>query len=229
MKPLSILTLTGWCQITEALDDVLPPGAQVTHFPYHNLPDLPAVFNALKALPMQPDAVVGWSLGGRIAAQAVAKRILTPKRFIQIASVFRFVPGSGLDNAAQKELYGFHNLFRQSPEQARQQLMDIIVSGDSRADEVRAVLRCDTAHDSEWQNWLISSRFGADGIDFSSMPRTLLIHGGNDRLVSLSHSLLYKEGIPHARLEVLHGCGHAPHLHAPEKIRALIAEELNSI
>src|SRR5258708_6173855 len=106
-KQLRILTFTGFGQIIDAVDAVLPPEAEITHFPYHEYNDLPSVFSALQQLPEQYDVVVGWSLGGRIAAQAVARRVLTPKLFVQMSSGFRFVAGSGLDNAVEKEIYGF--------------------------------------------------------------------------------------------------------------------------
>jgi pimeloyl-ACP methyl ester carboxylesterase len=50
---------------------------------------------------------------------------------------------------------------------------------------------------------------------------TLLIWGRDDTIVPLSAAEAYRDSIPNARLELLDGCGHFPHLEQPEAFAAL--------
>lgn len=66
-----------------------------------------------------------------------------------------------------------------------------------------------------------ATRLGAlDRLGSLSMP-TLLLWGEDDALAPLSYGQALAEGIPHAHLEVLSGCGHLPTLEKPEESAAL--------
>jgi len=66
-----------------------------------------------------------------------------------------------------------------------------------------------------------ATRPGAlDRLGSLSMP-TLLLWGEDDALAPLSYGQALAEGIPHAHLEVLSGCGHLPTLEKPAESAAL--------
>ncbi|HLG74085.1 MAG TPA: alpha/beta fold hydrolase [Chloroflexota bacterium] len=55
---------------------------------------------------------------------------------------------------------------------------------------------------------------------------TLVLWGEHDHMVPLAHAHAYAEGIPNARLHVLSGSGHSPHLEQPEEAARLLMEFL---
>ena len=57
----------------------------------------------------------------------------------------------------------------------------------------------------------------------------LIIHGESDRLVPRSHAEAYRSGFESARLEILHGCGHSPHLERPEQTAQLVVAFIQNL
>ncbi len=53
---------------------------------------------------------------------------------------------------------------------------------------------------------------------------TLIAWGADDRIVPVECAGLYQQVIPHARLELLEGCGHFAHLEQPRRLAKLVAE-----
>ncbi len=58
--------------------------------------------------------------------------------------------------------------------------------------------------------------------------KTLIIHGGEDRLVPLACSKEAQLLIPNAKLEILEGCGHWPQRDHPEEFNRIVREFLMS-
>ncbi len=58
--------------------------------------------------------------------------------------------------------------------------------------------------------------------------KTLIIHGGEDRLVPLACSKEAQRLIPNAKLEILEGCGHWPQRDHPEEFNRIVREFLMS-
>ena len=54
----------------------------------------------------------------------------------------------------------------------------------------------------------------------------LLVHGEGDGLAPLADSELLQQGLPNARLEVLHTTGHIPYLTHPHRLRKVVEEFL---
>ncbi len=52
--------------------------------------------------------------------------------------------------------------------------------------------------------------------------KTLLIWGGNDKMVPLKYANIFKEKIKNSKLEVLPKIGHSPHLESPKKFSEII-------
>jgi pimeloyl-ACP methyl ester carboxylesterase len=51
---------------------------------------------------------------------------------------------------------------------------------------------------------------------------TLLIWGGNDKVIPLQYVSEYINKIPNNRLEVIENCGHAPYIERPTKFNELV-------
>lgn len=58
---------------------------------------------------------------------------------------------------------------------------------------------------------------------------TLVVHGRNDRIVKLSAAQHTAKMVPHAKLLVYSGVGHAPHLEVPKRFNSDLAEFVRSI
>jgi pimeloyl-ACP methyl ester carboxylesterase len=55
---------------------------------------------------------------------------------------------------------------------------------------------------------------------------TLIVWGKEDQIIPLECGELYRQALPHARLEVLSRCGHYPHLEKPEEFARVVSEFL---
>ena len=222
--PFQALILSGWGHTPEGFDIILPPGIEAMPFPYHHLQDKEAVLSALRQQNLQPDLVIGWSLGGRLAVHAIAQGIIAPKLFVLLAAAF-----STPSTVNKNQTTGLLDSYQTAPEETRIKFINLMVQGDDRADYIRAHVSIDKRHDADWVRWLDARLFGCEDLDFSTMPRTLIIHGANDAVTSHHASELFHQHISNSALTLLPDCGHVPHLHAPEEIAKLIGEEIEYI
>lgn len=55
----------------------------------------------------------------------------------------------------------------------------------------------------------------------------LVVHGADDHMVPGDHAAAYAAGFPDARLEIMAGCGHSPHLEKPDAAAALVTAFLD--
>jgi pimeloyl-ACP methyl ester carboxylesterase len=67
-----------------------------------------------------------------------------------------------------------------------------------------------------------------DRLDQIRCP-TLLLWGGEDRVVPLCQAEAALERLPQGRLVVLPGCGHAPQLDCPEAFRRALEQFLDNV
>ena len=85
----------------------------------------------------------------------------------------------------------------------------------------------DLTNISSWMDWLKElGDFSCDRIDFSSFPKTIIMHGNKDLVVSHKQSKLLKKLIPNSNLYIFKDCGHAPHIQNKAKINLLIKKHL---
>ena len=59
-------------------------------------------------------------------------------------------------------------------------------------------------------------------IAYETLPRTLLIYGEKDHIVSPLQGKHLHQHIQGSQLQIWDGCAHAPHLHDAPKLRAMI-------
>ena len=74
-------------------------------------------------------------------------------------------------------------------------------------------------------NLTISDGYSPDEVGAKVTVPVLLISGSEDRVSPIAtNAALLQKALPNARLEVLKGIGHLPHLEAPEQVNRLVRE-----
>ena len=76
---------------------------------------------------------------------------------------------------------------------------------------------------------MFSRRIDNDDVLARIRVPTLIVHGGNDRIVKLSAAQHTAKMVPHAALLVYPGVGHAPHLEIAQRFNRDLAEFVRSI
>lgn len=217
---MSILTLSGWTQPSDALRS-LAPDAHV--FDYSDYAGPEESFAGLAAF-TDAEHVIGWSMGGQLALRAIAAGVLRPKRLTLIAAPYQFVSGEGFTGGMDPTTYQlFRDSYAKDPARTKQRFHALIAKGDADAKRIASLLGHHPQVDdiARWLPWL--ERLGADslrGTDFSRVPPTLLVQGEGDHIVPFAQSQALLAALPHARLERWEATGHAPHLRDTQRLRA---------
>lgn len=218
-----IVAITGWGQAHDALKNVVPEGS--THVDYSQHSSAADFFRTLKNL--SPDIIVGWSLGGQLALRAISEDFITAKALVLLATPYQFVANKEIKCAMNVDNFNsFHNNFTSDPVRTLKRFMTLISVNDSNAHDVLAHLRqnTNTEHASRWLYWLEElESFSCNSVDFSKMPKTIIIHGADDTVVDITQTSLFMPLIMQHSLEVFKKCGHAPHLHDEARVREIIS------
>lgn len=218
-----ILALSGWGQPHDALKAIEP---QATHIDYARHDSVEAALAAIADTGQGYNTVIGWSLGGQLAARAVASGMLSPRKLVLIAAPFQFVGGEfGMGHETYNK---FRDNYAKNPARTMDKAWALTHQGDARAEQVRAQLaRQDKQAELEkdWLRWLTSmDGFSFSAIPIQGMPETLLIHGSEDVVVSPKQSEHFAARLPKAKLMIMEGAGHAPHWHDAEAVARAIKE-----
>lgn len=221
-----ILTLSGWGQPHDALTAVAP-GA--THFDYTPYATIEEALAAIAREASAHEVVIGWSLGGQLAARAVADRLIRPKKLVLIAAPFQFVAEKNDTLGMPRFTYDkFRDNYAKNPERTLKKAWELIHKDDVNSDIVRAQLeQYDPVHELEkdWLRWLaLLDGFSFEGAALSHFPPTLLLHGDRDLVSSHAQSERFAKALPAAKLITYKGAGHAPHLHDTKAVRTAIEE-----
>lgn len=219
---MRILTLSGWGQPHDALAEVFP---DATHLKYSHLPSMQQALELIADTGRGYDAIVGWSLGGRLAAQAAYTGLMQPGKLVLIASAFQFAKTTELQlGISQDQNLKFRDNYQRNPRRALDKGWELIIKGDKHAERIRTRF-VDSAKQvvldgNDWLRWLDDlNGFTFHGKDLGHMPPVLLIHGENDAIVYPEQSHHYAGLLPQAELLLMEDCGHAPHWHDPALVR----------
>lgn len=212
---MKMLTLSGWGQPADALRPIAPKAA---HFDYSAQPSVDHIFEALEREARDVELIIGWSMGGQLAARAISAGLIAPQKLVLLATPFRFVEGAdknGLGMKADTFAQFRDNLAKNQPRTLKK-AWALVAHGDERAEDVAQLMAAlNPSHEqADWLKWLDSlSNYSCEGLEFKGFPPTLLVHGDRDAVVSPAQSREFAERIPQVALEIWQGCGHAPHLH----------------
>ncbi len=221
---MKTLALSGWGQPHDALAAILP---DATHLDYAHHESAEAAIKAIVAAGKSHAHIVGWSLGGQLAARAVSQGLLRPEKLTLIGVPFQFVANEKLKIGMPRDVYKtFCDNYVSHPERTLRKAWELIAYGDEKEPHVRARL-AEQNREKElergWQRWLQQlDNFNCEGLIWENFPPTLLIHGDKDAVVWHEQAQHFGKYMPQSRLETLRGCGHAPHWHDTRKIRELI-------
>jgi pimeloyl-[acyl-carrier protein] methyl ester esterase len=214
------ITLAGWGAPYDALKAVAP---DALHIDYAAADSVEQFFSTIAREARGAHTIVGWSLGGQLAARAVARRLISPKRLVLIAAPFQFVETDAHPLGMQRDAFAlFRNQFQSNPGRALRKFSALVSYGDSRREEVARRVG-EPGASRNWLLWLDElSHFSAEPLDFSRFPPTMLLHGLRDVVVHPDQSRAYAERIPNATLELWPQAAHAPHWHDFERFQQWI-------
>jgi pimeloyl-ACP methyl ester carboxylesterase len=221
---MRIMTLSGWGQPHNALAEAFP---DATPMGYAHLPSIQQALEEIAEASKAHDVVVGWSLGGRLAAQAIVAGLMKPKKLVLIASAFQFSHSTDLKLGIPRDQYEkFRDNYRRNALRTLDKGWELIIKGDKHAERIHS--RFVTEHKQQmlahdWLRWLDDlNGFTFHDKSLQHMPSTLLLHGKNDVVVTPDQSEHFSRMLPDAKLVLLDGCGHAPHWHDPQLVRDTI-------
>ncbi|HEX7479106.1 MAG TPA: alpha/beta fold hydrolase [Polyangiales bacterium] len=172
--------------------------------------------------------LMGNSLGGATAIGVAAA--LGPERVVSLVPV----NSAGLElvgvRAVGDEMRAGQNLFAvRDPQAYRQFIKRIFAQPPYIPRPVLLQLTAKLRRSADWYDRLIadmtqskghtSDDGNASSIDLTSLRvPTLVVWGDRDTLFPLAHGEHFARAIPGAKLEVLEGVGHCPHLEAPTRL-----------
>lgn len=222
---MNILALSGWGQPHDALATLAP---DALHFDYAQFPSQEDVFSVLEGRCF--DRVIGWSLGGQLAVEALAKNILRARELVLIATPYQFVQSEGEKLGMERGTYEkFRENYARNPSRTLARAWELVAHHDKHAAQIQQRLRnADSAAvlSRQWTYWFDRlGHFSCNALELSRLPPTLLVHGANDAVVAHAQSGRFLERLGQARLITLDSCGHAPHWHD----EVLIREAVNAV
>lgn len=192
------------------------------------LPDYTLDAMAAAVAAAVPDGAgwIGWSLGGRVALAAAAQGKAIA-RLVLVGTTPKFTRGDDWPHAmAAAELQQFADALRGDWEGTLQRFLAIQARGSQRAREELRLLREGLfAHGAPQPPAL------AGGLDIlrsadlrATLPAirqpALVLHGSRDTLAPPAAAEYLAAHLPHARLALIDGAGHAPFLSHPDAFLA---------
>lgn len=220
---MRILAFSGWSQRADALASILPMDAQA--FDYGAYRSYNACKDALKTY--EPEVVVGWSLGGQVALRAISDGIIKPKKVILLSAHYQALKTDDFPESFPFDvLDGLRSAYSTQPEGMLKDFYLTCAFGDSEQRKVVAGMQEGKASFEEhhWLEWFDElTAFSCDSLDFAKIPPATLIYGEADCIVPVAQARHFAEKLHRAEVHILPNCAHAPHLHAPEAVRKLIA------
>ena len=214
-------------RLSEHYDVVVPdhPGFDASETPdwLDDLTDLAFFYlDFLKALGLRDVHLIGSSLGGWIAAE------------VAVRSTSRLVSLTLID-AAGIHLKGTEkgDIFLWTPEERIRNMF----SDQSLAEARLAVPETEAFTDTMLKNEFATAKLAWEPRFYDPQLRkwmhridvpALVVWGGADKIFPSAYAAEYASLLPDARVEILDGCGHLPHVERPdaflEKFNAFVAE-----
>lgn len=231
--PKKILCLSGWGQKFESLEFIFNDANFdpffVSSLDYSALTDVEQFFCLVKFRNLNPEILVGWSLGGQLAIRLIERKILTPKLLVLIAPPFQMVKDEKITAAMTQNTFAeFRDNLVKAPSQTLKKFSILTAMNDRNAAEIARHLEVNDKNFDGLVYWLDElKRFSCFDVNFSEMPKTLFFQGAGDMIVHESQAQYFKERIKNFRLEIFRNCGHAPQLSDIERMRKVILEEMD--
>ncbi len=230
---MSWLTLSGWAQPAESL---------LTHFPHARAENYAAHENidawlaALSAQNLSVDILVGWSLGGYLAVEALRRNALQAKALVLISTPIQFVRNEMfLDAMPVPTWQQFKKNYTDDALRTAKRFSALMSMGDAAAQQVSARMpsaesMADKARFEHWLHVLETASHLPHVLDH--LPPTLVIHGAQDAIVPAAQAVTWQKKLPKTRILILPQAGHAPHwhdeAHVLEQVHRFTKEHVNA-
>ena len=230
-----VICISGWGQKFDSLEFIFRESSfdsiffgQISSLDYSATNDVQKFLTDVKSQNLNPDILIGWSLGGQLVLRLIEQKILNPKLLILIAPPFQMVKSEKIMAAmAQNTFAEFRANLVKAPTQTMKQFSILTAMNDRNASDIARNLDVNDKNFEGLVYWLDElKRFSCFDLDFSKMPRTLFFQGAGDMIVHASQAEYFKRAIQNFRLEIFKNCGHAPQLNDIEKMRKIILEEI---
>lgn len=222
---IKTLLLNGWAQPQENIQATFPEGKILDYSHADSCQDFLASIENKEV-----DVLVGWSLGGQLALQAVSEGLLSPKLLVLLSPPFQYVSNSEHGHGVSRETFDlFKKQFHENPLKTQARFRTLTLYGEQDREQL-ALLEEEKIKHPQIRYWLnhLGER-SCKNLNFSKLPRTLVFHGAEDRVVNVEQICYFKQHILDGRFEIFENCGHAPHLHHGNTIREITQDEYRNV
>jgi len=196
-----ILTLSGWAQRPDFI-------AGLKYVDYMQSSNAGVFFSNIAGA--DPDILIGWSLGGQLAVNAILQGAISPKKLILLATPFNFIADENFECGIQKaEWQKIVDNFKNNKAQAVVDFNKAVTHNSNYVVEPRDDI--DNVDIYYWLDYLGRQNFS--NIDFSDFPSTYIFHSKDDEVIGYEHSKQWNRAIKGSKIELLkEGYGHVPFL-----------------
>ena len=174
--------------------------------------------------------VVGASLGGMIAQELALSGPEQVQRLVLVSTTPGGIASYPMPAVTARLMLAAAAL---DPDVALRRFVENALGADGagRPELVERILAYRRANPPDTGGWQAQAAAGAifDAFDriASIRTETLVVHGTEDAVVDPRNARLLAERIPHARLELLEGCGHLPFWEEPGRFCRLVRDFLS--
>ncbi len=219
-----LLAVSGWAQPPDALRP-LAPDAAFLDYRTCRAPQCPV--QLLARHHPHITTAIGWSLGGWLLMRAIEQKKITVQQLVLIASPLQYVSTPEFTHGMDPVTFDlFVKSYASDPVRTSKRFSALIAKGDTKFSEVLEQLEYweESAEKDTWAFWLdVLGAQQATDFTFDGFPPTLIVQGGQDKVIARAQGEALAECIPGATLQLLEESGHAPHLHDAMIIRDAIA------
>jgi pimeloyl-[acyl-carrier protein] methyl ester esterase len=224
---MNVVAVSGWGHAAEALRPVLDPLRSRWRVELHALPE----FLATRPSLAKPSLLLGWSAGSLAVTEAVAQGRVQPVALVLLSATARFCACSDYSaGVPAANLRAMMIGIRRNPGRVlRQFFADCAHPGG--IDEDHLVRKIDFATEALGAGTLSDGLAYLRDTDLRGVLAevnvpTLLLHGRQDRIISVASAEFLQAGLPHAEMKILDEVGHALPEQAPTRVGRAIEEFL---
>lgn len=226
---MRVMTFTGWGQKVDALASIVPEGATASHIHYQHFEGYKELLPFLKG--KHCDVAIGWSLGGQIVLRAVSEGIIFPQLVVLLATPFEFLVGP--TNPFGMDITSFNNFerdFYTLPVKTQRKFSLLMNKYDTKASSLNKEILASLPSPEGWLIWLRELKyFSCAELNLSLLPKTLIIHGARDAVVSVEQAYMLQRHIRGSSIAMLEDAGHAPQRHTPSMVRQFIQRDYENV